>query len=163
MKQLPTMWLTIRNFALGGLFLAALAAMGCSGGAKGSVKGTVKKGDKKITSGKVTFLVGKENPVSGIIKDGTYEVTGVPVGEAIVLVESPKPAEHGDENMPGGGLEKMKDRAGKEMKAQLKQQQHIRDTWVPIPDKYKSQKTSGLKHTVKKGPDNEFNITIKED
>jgi hypothetical protein len=82
----------INGRLLGGglLLLTALALSGC-GKSKGNVSGKVTVGGKPVYSGTISFIVGKEQPVGGPITDGKYKVTGVPVGEAKVVVISPEP------------------------------------------------------------------------
>jgi hypothetical protein len=154
---------TFRSVAFGFLCLAALVIMGCKG--KGTVKGTIKYGDKKIRLGQVTFYVGTEHQ-SGIINDdGTYEVVGVPVGEAKVVVDSPQPAN------PTAGLGKQADETQlanmpKEVREQMEERQkkykENMAKWVEIPGKYSDQEKTPLKYTVKSGGDNDFPIKIED-
>src|SRR4051794_39418609 len=80
----------VHTFTFTLLGLAALVATGCAKPV-GTVKGTIKKGGQPITSGRITFNVGNEQAGTTIQPDGTYEAVGVPVGNAKVTVESPKP------------------------------------------------------------------------
>jgi hypothetical protein len=132
--------------------LSALALVGC-GQSTGSVKGKVYYQDKALTTGDVTFL-GADNQVATarIQSDGSYEVGKVAAGEAKigVAVSTGKvmvPAGKVMDPAKMGAADKTKEEAPPAVKA------------VPIPDKYANVNDSGLKYTVKPGPQ-DFDIKL---
>jgi hypothetical protein len=150
----------VRTFGLGGFCLALLAATGC-GKSNGNLKGTVKKGDKPIMTGDLTFHIGKEE-INVPIKDGAYEAKGLPLGEATITVNSPKPqtqAGAGAGFVPPG-----KDTGGvaKEMEKKQKEQEKLLKQWVEIPEKYKDQAKTPLKTEIKKGDNPDFDIKLED-
>jgi hypothetical protein len=148
---------TIRRFISGFLCLTSLLLLGCGKG-KGTVKGTIKKGDQPISIGRIVFLVGNENQ-SGSIKDGTYEVVGVPVGEAKVVIDSRKPSKPTE--MDRGMLEKVPKELRQQKEDQMKNYEEGLKKWVKVPAKYADQNKTPLNFDVKRG-DNEFNVKIEE-
>jgi hypothetical protein len=134
-----------RLFGVGVLVTSVLlvSVSGCAD-ATGNVSGEVKIKDKLVEEGLVTFLsqVRRKKVVAGPIKHGKYEVTGLPVGEAIVTVQITE--------KPKGGT------GGKGLIAPPK-------TGAKTPTglaRYADAKTSGLKHTVTQG-ENTYNIPLE--
>jgi hypothetical protein len=95
-----------RILGTGLLFLVVSSLVGCSG--KGTISGTVKKGDKNLAMGTITFYNKKDNKAySGTIQeDGSYSVDGVPSGDYKVTISSDPPKKP---TQGGGNLEQMKD------------------------------------------------------
>ena len=75
----------IGRLSVGGLFLALLAATGCSSGTSVVVGKVTYKG-KPVTMGTVTLQTPTGAFQGPIQSDGSYEVKGVPVGTAKVAV-----------------------------------------------------------------------------
>jgi hypothetical protein len=150
---------TVRGLAFGVFCLTALVLMGCK--SQGTVHGTVTYGNQKIRVGRVSVVVSNAQPQSAIIKDdGTYEITGVPVGEGKVVVESREPV---NPTMGGGGktIESMPPEMREKMGNPQKKYQDALAKWIKIPDKYADQNKTPLNLEVKSG-DNEFNINLQD-
>lgn len=115
-------------------------ASGC-GRTPGAVSGKVTYQGQPLTSGLVIFVAkdGKVSQPAGIEIDGSYLADHVPVGQVAVCVET-HPVSGGD-----GGP------AGKDQP---------RPKYVPLPDKYKDAKQSGLSLEVKPGR-NAYNIELR--
>ena len=74
-----------------GLLMSLLAAVGCGGGTA-DVSGKVTFKGKPVTYGTVMILGSGGLPKSGVLRpDGTFTVTGVPLGPVKVAVSSPRP------------------------------------------------------------------------
>ena len=67
----------------------ALTVVGCSGG-KGEVSGRIKFKGEPLPSGRVTFAcqAGDKEVLSTEILNGSYTVSGIPVGPVKILVET---------------------------------------------------------------------------
>jgi hypothetical protein len=141
------------------LGLVAVLLLGAAGCAKqATVTGRIKYKDKYLGGGIVVFSVGdKGGARADIGEDGSYRLDKVPVGHAIITVEtkslaptpfSPKagpnanvnvkpppnlPPEAANNPLYGGGGQK-------------------KGTYVPIPDKYGDPTLSGLFYDVQPGP-----------
>ena len=115
--------------------LLALATAGC-GKSTGSVSGKVTYQGKALPGGYVNFLSQGEKQVtksSSIQSDGSYAVSGLPVGPAKISVQGLKARRLA--SLPGQG--------GKENKVEQKE--------VYVPDKYGNTETSSLTYEVKPG------------
>jgi hypothetical protein len=120
-----------------------VAALGC-GESVSTVSGEVKVNDKPLPDGIISFASqGKKKKVrEGIIKDGKYSVSDVPVGDTIVTVKetstmtAPAPA-----------------------KGSSKTATPPKPTTL-IPAKYGDPRTSGLTYTVQAG-ENVYNPPIQ--
>jgi hypothetical protein len=115
----------------------------------------VTAGGKPVYSGTISFIVGKEQPVGGPIKNGSYKVDGIPLGEAKVVVISPRlqPAAKGSKvyKPDPKQLEKMPKQARKEYADRERKEKEAKAKWVAIPEKYTEVDSTTLKHDVKKG------------
>ena len=143
-----------RTFAVLCLISAALCIQGC-GQKMGGVKGTVSIGDKTLAMGTVTFISSGEDkkPYQTAIKeDGTFSISGVPVGEVKVVVVSTDPAKKpksdrtkdtkgADDEGRGGGKGDAK--------------------WIEVPKIYGDLKTTPLVFTIKDGSEEVNNLEIK--
>jgi hypothetical protein len=139
--------------------LLLLAAVGGCGPARGKLSGQVLYKGKPLPGGWVTFRPADpaENTVPAFIDpDGNYEVT-LPVGDVTISVDNrewepisssgpaalaPPGAKLPAEGLPKGGAAPPKG-----------DREHHPGSYVPIPQKYYSVETSGLRYTVKKGAD----------
>src|SRR5262249_47291974 len=89
--------------------------------------------------------------------DGTYTVSGVPVGQAKVVVSSPDPRIVGGKKNPRGD----KQRAGRE-DADVRPELKIDPkNWFPIPPKYSDPSQTDLTVTVDRGQ-TAFDIKLVE-
>jgi hypothetical protein len=122
--------------------LFALAAGGCGGGT-GSVSGKVLYQGKPLPGGYVNFL-GEKNvtKTSAIKEDGSYSVSGLPVGTAKISVQGLMKRRLAD--LPGQG--------GKDEKVEQKE--------VHVPPQYGNTDTSGLTYEVKPGSQS-YDIELK--
>jgi hypothetical protein len=168
-RRCPTVWFG----AL--LFLPALA--GC-GQQTGQLSGTVTYQGQPLPGGRVTFRPAdpRRNAVTvPINKDGSYEAS-VPTGEVQISVDNrelqpppPRGAGPGPAGLPPGitlppGVKMPSPAAqdtGKGATTEVRSNapQKAAGRYVPIPANYYSVETSGLKHTVKSGPET-FNIEM---
>jgi hypothetical protein len=127
--------------------LLAIAAVGCSKGGRSNsaiIEGTVKYKGTKLGGGNITYY-----PVSGagsyqvsISPDGTYMLTDVPSGDALVTVETESVKRASEKREYGKG--------GK-MSPAPKDYQQVTGTYVEIPAKYADKDKSNLKYTVQSG------------
>src|SRR6516225_7214382 len=110
--------------------IVALMAGGC-GSRTGTVSGKVTYHGQPLTSGLVIFVAadGKVTQPAGIEVDGSYIAEKVPVGQQAICVET-HPVSGGD----GGG-----------------KKDQPRPRYIPLPEKYKDAKQSGLTLDVKSG------------
>jgi hypothetical protein len=84
-----------------GLSVLVLAILGCSGGV-GSISGKLTYKGQPIPNATITFFTDQGMPfpvISG--SDGTYTISNIPVGEVLVSVAAPPPA-----NTESGSREK---------------------------------------------------------
>jgi hypothetical protein len=133
-----------------GLVLLALTAVGCGGG-KGTVSGQVRFRGQPLPSGRVTFVCeGGDRPVlTADVRDGTYTISGAPVGPVKIAVATyqvkttPVPNMPRDVLPPGGGPAAP---PGK---------------YVAIPARYADPERSGLSSTVRRG-DQSHDIDLRE-
>jgi hypothetical protein len=109
------------------------------------------------------FWVGNQSVSAQIREDGTYQATGVPVGEAIVVVSSLQPKDQGKREMVAALLEKMDERRRKDLEEKERKEQFIRDHWVAIPERYSDKQTTPLKFQITKGETNIFHISIESE
>jgi hypothetical protein len=133
--------------------LLAIPLVGC-GPSLGDVSGTVLFEGKPIPSGRVLFMTTSDPPkvFGGYIKNGTYSIAGVPVGEVKVSIESFAVGPRDTKNIPKGV--DAKPPPGFE---EVAPNQH-----VPIPKKYRDFDKSGLKYTVTVGSQKkDFNLDKK--
>jgi hypothetical protein len=139
MKRMRTRW-QVRSGVL-----LALMSFGLSGYSQpGSVSGKVTlQGGEALSSGMVVFVDkdGKVSQPAGIEVDGSYAATNVPLGHVTACVET-LPLSGGD----GGGPNAVKGQP--------------RPRYVPILEKYKDAKQSGLTLEVKPGA-NVYNIEVQ--
>lgn len=166
-----------------GLLVLATSLSGC-GPSVGSVKGRVLlPNGEPLTGGQITFVSkdGKGKPASGIIKpDGTYEVSGAPVGPCNIGVNNemlkpggaPAPVGIVGMGMGSGPQGIMKDMAPKKDQMAVKEKagpappavgqvDKVEGTYVEINKKYHDPATSGLGFEVKKGK-NEFEVKLPQ-
>jgi hypothetical protein len=133
--------------AAGAFLLAALA--GCGG--TGDVSGRVTYQGKPVTSGKVMLVGADGTPHYGDIgADGAYRVAGVPTGEVLATVASPKPGEARPER-PGGSGRGGDRRAPAADPAEAAAQAALAKRWFSIPEQYADPARSGLKVNVSRG------------
>lgn len=136
---------TVTQFSF---LLAALAAAGC-GNNTTTVSGRVSYNGKPVVFGTVVMVGANGVPVNGPIQpDGSFTVSGVPVGTVKVSVNSPPPpganvkntnrGRDGEEEKRGGGDEKP---ASPE----------VIKNWFVLPDKFGDPNKSGVTVTVTKG------------
>jgi hypothetical protein len=145
------------RFGAGLLLLSCgLVLAGCGGG-QGTIAGKVTYQGKPLKGGNVAIISksggGAHN--SAIEEDGSYSVSKVPPGPAMITVEtaSLRPAPKG--NAPGPYAKMPKDMAppGPNSQADPKR-------YVPIPDQYANPDSSGLTLDVKGGSQT-HNIDLK--
>ena len=139
MSRLPR--LTVLTFFAVALFLAA--GTGC-GTKFAKVSGDVKFKGMPLFKGAIAFIPterGKQGPV-GVIENGKYSMTDVPVGDVLITVVAiPKPEPEPTKGKP----KKKKDKKEKEEK---------------VATKYGDPKRTDLKFLVMPG-DNTFNIDLQ--
>ncbi|MCI0458008.1 MAG: hypothetical protein L0Z62_13675 [Gemmataceae bacterium] len=137
--------------------LTVLAA-GCGGG-QGNLSGKValnKSGKThSLAMGNVMVIGSDGKPYySPIGEDGSYRVTGIPPGEAKIVVSSPDP------KLVELGASRGKERDGGEERKSEPQPKSDRGKWIEIPKKYEGADTTDLKVTIRTG-DNPFDITLE--
>jgi hypothetical protein len=126
------------------VILLALIGVGCSKN-EGNVSGKVLYQGKPLPGGYVNFMSGGEKSVSktsAIKEDGSYSVSGLPVGTAKISIQGLTARRLAD--LPGQG--------GKDAKVEQKE--------VYVPPQYGNTETSGLKYEVKVGAQS-FDIELK--
>jgi hypothetical protein len=141
---------------LGGLLaLSLLAAAGCGG--RGSVSGKVRYKGELLPTGVIVFYgqAEKNSVVKGYIRDGAYNVEGVPAGPVKITVQTidtkvaksgapsfgPK-GKQGDMPNPLEGMQVNPPEAGDAPPP---------GKYVPIPARYSDPEKSGLVYTVSRG------------
>jgi hypothetical protein len=138
-------------FARAALLVAAgwtaglVAGCGGRGPQTGEAYGRVTVKDKPVTAGTVKFFpeAGGDPVGTGIMPDGTYRATGVPVGRSKVAVET---LHFKQLTPPPPGI--------------AKQLGGPRTKYVPIPERYEKPGTSGLAVEVERGA-KEWNIELR--
>jgi hypothetical protein len=134
-----------RRIAHSVLAFSMLALVVGCGGSTGSVSGKVTYQGKPLPGGYVNFMSQGEQSVtktSGIKADGSYSVSGLPVGAAKISVQGLSARRLAD--LPGQG--------GKDEKVQQQE--------VFVPPQYGNSETSGLKYDVKSGSQS-YEIELK--
>jgi hypothetical protein len=134
-----------------------IAATGCGGSGTAEMSGAVHYHGKPVRSGTVMVFdaAGTAHPAD-IGPDGTYAVSGIPVGAVQLSVQSPDPA-RSVRTAPF---------TPKQRKMQLNPFVSLprppakRDGWFPLPAVYSTPASSGLSTTLKSGP-NAFDIDLK--
>lgn len=125
------------------IMIGLVTVMGC-GPRLGGADGTVTCGGRPLPGGRVTFLCdgGKRPAVSAMISEGRYEVVGLPVGHARIMVETFPPANTTSSAQTApGGLPTLATPDEKQPPG----------SYVRIPDRYKQPHTSGLEITIRTG------------
>ena len=141
-KGLATALRSATRFGI--LGVACLAIMGC-GAETGELSGTVTYNSKPVRMGTVTVAAADGSIQTGTINtDGTYTVTGIPIGPAKISVGSPDP------------------KSTKVAQRKKEEPPPKPDTtnWMAIPSKYGDAKDSGLTTEIKSGK-NAFPIELK--
>jgi hypothetical protein len=125
-----------------------VAVTGC-GPATTDVAGKVTYQGKPVVYGTVVFIGADGTPKSGAIQlDGTYRVTGVPIGTARVAVSSPPPP---GVTLPGRKTKSGKDDLGKGDGDVAQAHPDVVQKWFAIPEKYGEPTQSGRTVEVKAG------------
>lgn len=133
--------------ALLALLLTALS--GCHD-SLGKLHGKVTFKDEAVPSGTVAFYgPGDQVANAALLPDGTYEATGVPLGEVKVAVTTPPPPD------PKAGERLKNNPMIKERGITIKQEKV-----VSVPRKYNLPGTSGISLTVTQGS-KQFDIPLK--
>jgi hypothetical protein len=154
------------RYVLAGLLLAG--AVGCN--KKGTVSGKVTYDGKPVLVGTVTFHTEKRQVVAAIDDNGVYTVTGVPLGEAKITVdtstaEALRKAPAGPPGGPPKDIKAPKDfqsqieKEGGAANQQLKERAERARNTPDVPTAYTKPDTSGVTLTVKAGSQ-EFNIDL---
>jgi len=133
--------------------------------ARGTVKGKVTVGKTHLTAGTVVFTNQQGVTGTGVIDtEGNYIVYDAPVGECSVTVTVPTvpsdPSVRARMKGAGPKMPEMKgppDGGGDVVAPPLAK---VPKTIVQIDSKYNNKDTSGLKFTVEKGVEHEYNITL---
>jgi len=123
---------TCRELVCSAALSAMVTLMACGCGSRtGTVNGKAIYHGEPLTSGLVIFVAadGKVAQPAGIEVDGSYIADNVPIGQQAICVET-HPVSGGD----GGG-----------------KKDQPRPRYVPLPEKYKDAKQSGLTFDVKAG------------
>lgn len=146
----------IRMLLIAPLFAGLLYGCGAKNpNAPAKASGAVSYNAKPVKGGNVTFVFEKEGSYNAPIRsDGTYEAMDLPVGEAIVIVETE--TANPDKKTPTYGgkraMEVQRPPAGAGPRA---------EDYVKIPAKFGDAKSSGLKATLKSG-DNKHDVEMKD-
>jgi hypothetical protein len=141
-------------FATASLLLIATGCGRGSGDLKGRVTLTAGGKTTTVVMGQV-MVVGSDSKAyySEIGEDGSYQISGIPAGEAKVVVNSPDPRLAAKAT---AGREPRGDRKPREpaKKADLSK-------WVAIPEKYNQPDTTNLKVEIRSG-ENTYNVEMKK-
>lgn len=138
--------------AFGTILLLLLS--GCGEPPTGTVRGKVAYKGKPVVLGVVSFIIDGSLPkYTALAKDGSYEVSGVPVGECSVLVTS----------VPASDDETAEALLNPEVQAKrravaLKAAKEA--GWFPIPPEYGDVQRTPLRFTVQKG-ENQYDIKLE--
>jgi hypothetical protein len=112
----------------------AMLLVGCGGPGGGTVTGTVTLDGRLVNHGTVAYQSANGKVVSAMIRpDGTYEAVGVPVGEAVITVQTYPVA---PTMAPPGSGPVMSPTAAR---------------YTPVPYVYGDAKRSPLRYTVQAG------------
>jgi len=143
------------------LILLVVVISGCGSKKKlGSVKGKIEYNGKPVTGGKISFhsTSGAEKAEIGILSDGTYSLTNVPLGECKVVIETESIRGIMDPRAKSGPKmllpkDAMKDapRDAKVPDAPPEETGPPMPVYVKIPEKYGKLETTPEKMDVKKG------------
>jgi hypothetical protein len=145
----------------------ALLVVGCGG--RGDVSGTVKYKGEPLPYARITFHGegGKQEVLSGEVRDGKYTVERVPAGPVKVTVETFRPQSLIPKTQPPGpGGKPAEDMMGGHVKGpesgdKDKGPEPPKDVRsVPIPPRYSKLDTTDLSYTVKRG-DNTIDIELQ--
>jgi hypothetical protein len=124
------------------LGLFGLALLGCSR-PKGTVSGTVTYKGEPVPAGMVAFFGPGDQVASAPLRpDGTYEASGVPLGEVKVTVTTPPPGPSA-EQLAKNPMVQERNKDGNVIRPAEKT--------VTVPAKYSRPGTSGLGLTVTEG------------
>lgn len=129
------------------VLFALLWAAGC-GPAKGTVTGKISYKNETLGGGRVTFITPDGNwaEPSAIGEDGTYTITGAPLGPVKITVETKSVQALAGKATPGkGGMVPPKDTP---RPAHLPQGG---GKYVPIPDEYADLEKTPLTYEITKG------------
>lgn len=132
-----------------GLLLLPFGLMlGCGGSSKGTVSGKVLYKGQPLKGGNVAILskAGGGNLTSSIQEDGSYSISKVPRGPAVITVETRSIRPVPQKALPGPYARASKDT--------LPPGLVVGDAarYVPIPEQYADPEKSGLSLDVKGGP-----------
>lgn len=144
-----------------GLLLLLPVVAGCGSG-QGTVSGRVLYNGKPLPGGWITFrpVDSRQNSVPALIDpNGNYEAK-LPAGDVLISVDNrelePVPAAPAPGLPPGVRLPPAEAPKGEAKDAATRPA----GTYVPILEKYYNVETSGLRYTVKKGPQ-PYDIELK--
>jgi hypothetical protein len=140
-------WVPVRSvFYFAAMGLVMLSLIGCGG--QGDVSGTVSFQGKPLVFGTVQFEASDGSLKQGNIKeDGTYAVSGIPIGPAKAAVNSPNP--NGGDRQP----------LIREGQAPPPPRPEI-PGWFPIPEEYQNLSKPQLSFPIKGGR-NKIDIELK--
>jgi hypothetical protein len=139
---------------LGGL---VIAVTGCGGSGTAEVSGTVQYQGKPVRSGTVMIFDAAGSPhLADIGPDGTYAVSGVPVGAVQLSVQSPDPARA---DLPPLLAQKGKKARPNPIDSPPRSPVN-RDGWFPLPAVYSTPASSGLSTILQPGS-NSFDLDLK--
>jgi hypothetical protein len=138
-------------------FLTSAFVVGCSK-APGDLSGTVTYKGKSVVTGTVTAYDSDKRPYQGAIEQGQYTIKGIPAGPVTLIVVSQDPA--AASQMPGGRPAGPGREGGREGGRGAPATPIA--GWFAIPKKYEDINTTDLKTEVKSGPNNTFNIELKD-
>jgi hypothetical protein len=138
----------IRTAAAALALVVPLAATGCGGTADVSGKVTYK--GKPVVYGTVVVVGSDGIPKSGAIQpDGSYRVSGVPLGTAKVAVTSPKPPGSEPAAKKPRGRDADDDKPPPEQPPPAPPE--VIQNWVSLPEKFGDPNKSEVTVTVKSG------------
>lgn len=143
------------NLRITGYFLAVLPmlAVGC-GTSRTDVTGQVRFKGKALESGSVTFFCQNKQIASGLIgPDGSYRISDVPLGPAVVTVRS-------HPRVPEGFREKHKLPPSKDAPRPVGQLAATELAYVPVPERFHHPDESGLSFVISANK-TVFNIDLK--
>ncbi len=161
---------------LGCFLFAILGSAGCSKNPDRAAKisGKVTKNGSPITAGTISFTIADHGCVTvGIRSDGTYEVPELPIGEAVVTIETESANPDRKQEYKGGqGGSEQKKMYGKkagiaqehdtpaEMSPKPPGAKAAQGTYTQIPARYADPAQSKLSVTLKSGTNKkDFDLT----